>query len=532
MGDEIQIKELIRSEYIKCASSPIHFAKKYCYISHPKRGRILFNLYNFQEKLISICSENDNIIINKSRQLGISTLVAMYSLWIMLFNKDKTILVIATKQETAKNMVTKVKYMYDNLPSWLKGKNPPLEDNKLSLKLPNQSQIIATASSSDAGRSYAASLLIIDEAAFIDDIDRIYTSIKPTLATGGGCIALSSPNGVGNWFHKRFSEAEIGKGTFLPITLPWNVHPERDQKWFDDEASNMSPRELAQEYCCDFLASGNTLVDANIIAFYEQTFIQEPIEKRLMGGDLWIWSYVDYSKQYIVTADVARGDGLDYSTFHVIEITSCEQVAEFKSQIGTRDFGALLVSIATEYNNALLVVENSNIGWDVVNTIIERNYPNLYYSPRSYGDMNMDKWLAKIESEQTVAGFTNSTRTRPLVISKLEAYTREQQLIIRSKRFIAELRVFVWKDGKAQAQQGYNDDLIMAMGFGMFVRDTALKFYAQGQDMTRNSLNSMVKTQSQIPYPLNANNVNNKYHNMYKQDIGRGEIQDLREWLL
>lgn len=530
MNESSNIKELIKQEYLNCASSPVHFAKKYCYISHPTRGRILFNLYPFQSKVISIFDEKNDIIINKSRQLGISTLVAMYSLWVMLFNKDKTILVLATKQETAKNMVTKVKYMYDNLPSWLKGNKLPLEDNKLSLKLANGSQIIATTSSSDAGRSYSVSLLIIDEAAFIEDIDRIYTSIKPTLATGGRCIALSSPNGSGNWFHRTFESAEISKNTFFPITLKWDVHPERDEAWFENESKNMSVREIAQEYCCDFLASGNTLIEPSILEFYEQTYITDPIEKRFMGGDFWIWSYADYTKQYIICVDVARGDSSDYSAFHVIDSITCEQVAEFKSQIGTREFGNMLVSVATEYNNALLVIENSNIGWDVVNTVIERGYPNLYYSPRSYGDISLDKYLHKMDTEQTVAGFTNSAKTRPLVISKLEAYMRDRQLIIHSKRLISELRVFIWLNGKAQAQSGYNDDLVLALGFGMFVRDTAMKFYNQGMDLTRASLGGMTKTTSEaLTYPLNTSQPDPT--NPYTLRIGNGKSEDLR-WLL
>jgi hypothetical protein len=495
MSQQENIKELVRKEYIACASNPIHFAKKYCHISHPKRGRILFQLYPFQEQTLRSFEENNYTLINKSRQLGISTLVAMYSLWIMLFNKDKTILVIATKQETAKSMVTKVKYMYDNLPSWLRGNKIPLEDNRLSLKLANNSTIIATASSSDAGRSYAASLLIIDEAAFISDIDKIYTSIMPTLATGGGCIALSSPNGVGNWFHRKWEEAQIGKGDFVPIQLPWDVHPERDKAWFDGESANMTPKEIAQEYCCDFLASGNTVVDPGILQFYETNpdFVMPPIERRFMGGDYWIWKYADHTKQYIVSADVARGDGGDFSACHVIEAESCEQVAEFKGQIGTREFGHMLVSIAAEYNNALLVIENSNIGWDVIQTAIEKGYPHVYHSPRSYGELDIDKYLHKVDSGQTVPGFTNSTKTRPLAIAKIEAYMRDKTLIIHSKRLVSECRVFVWHNGKAQAQNGYNDDLVLAMAIGLFIRDTALKFYHQGIDQTRASLGGMSK---------------------------------------
>jgi hypothetical protein len=529
MSEQEKIKELIKQEYIKCATSPIHFARKYCYISHPTRGRILFNLYPFQEKVLQTFDINSYTIINKSRQLGISTLVAMYSLWLMLFNKDKTILCIATKQETAKNMVTKVKYMYDNLPSWLRGNKMPLEDNKLSIKLANGSQIIAVSAASDAGRSYAVSLLIIDEAAFIEGIDKIYTSVMPTLATGGGCIALSSPNGVGNWFHRMFTASEVGENKFFPIVLPWDVHPDRNDKWFEAESSNMSPREIAQEYCCDFLASGNTVIEPEVLTFYEQTYVQDPIERRFMGNDFWIWQYPDYNRQYIVSADVARGDGSDYSAFHVIDSETCEQVAEYKSKIGTRDYGNMLVSVATEYNNAILIVENSNIGWDVIQTIVERGYPNLYYSPKTYNaELSLDRFLDKMNSNQTVPGFTNSTKTRPLVISKLEAYVREKTFIVRSKRLLEEMRVFVWLHGKAQAQEGYNDDLVMSAGFGMFIRDTSLKFFAQGMDLTKASLNNMNKVHGN---EIIKNTTNHMPHNPYKLDLGNGRTEDL-SWML
>jgi hypothetical protein len=526
---QANIKEIIKAEYIKCATDPVHFFRKYCYISHPIKGRILFHLYPFQEDVLNDFRNERFTIINKSRQLGISTLSAGYSLWTMLFSKDKTVLCIATKQETAKGMVEKVQFMYNNLPSWLKGNIKPLSDNKLSLKLANGSQIIATSAASDAGRSYAVSLLLIDEAAFIEGIDKIYTSIKPTIATGGGIIALSSPNGVGNWFHKTYAEAEINKNDFKAIKLRWDLHPDRDEAWEERERTNMSSREFAQEYDCDFLGSGNSVVDPDILSFYEETFIQDPVERRFMGGDFWIWQYADYSKQYLVCADVARGDSSDYSAFHVIDATTCEQVAEYKSQVDTRTYGNMLVSVATEYNNALLVVENANIGWDVVNTILEKGYQNLYYSPRSYGDITMDKWLAKMESDQTVPGFTTSVKTRPLVISKMEAYIRDKQFIFHSKRLLEELRVFVWMHGKAQAQNGYNDDLVMSLGMGLFTRDTAMKFYEQGMNLTRAAVDGIVRTGGEGEYFGPA--LPNGAQNPYLLNNGQGQFEDIT-WLL
>ncbi len=215
MSEQISIKEKIKEEFIKCAQDPVYFMKKYYTIQHPQRGRQLFDLYPFQEKVLRLFQKYPDSVINKSRQLGISTLVSAYSLWLMIFNKDKNILVIATKQDTAKNMVTKVRFAYDNLPVWLKIGTGATENNRLSLRLANGSQIKAVSAAGDSGRSEAVSLLVIDEAAFIDNIDTIYTAAKMTLATGGGCVALSTPNGVGNWFHKTYIAAQKGDNNFI-----------------------------------------------------------------------------------------------------------------------------------------------------------------------------------------------------------------------------------------------------------------------------------------------------------------------------
>jgi hypothetical protein len=157
----VNLKEIIKQEYKKCAVSPEYFLTKYCYIQHPVRGRVLFDLYHYQKNTLNDFTEHDYNIVLKGRQIGISTLVAGYALWMILFHRDKNILVIATKQETAKNLVTKVRFMHQNLPTWLRGQCTT--DNKLSLQFANGSQIKAVASSKDAGRSEALSLLILDE---------------------------------------------------------------------------------------------------------------------------------------------------------------------------------------------------------------------------------------------------------------------------------------------------------------------------------------------------------------------------------
>jgi len=489
-ANQASLKEIIKQEYKKCASDPVHFMKKYCQIQHPQKGKIPFHLYPFQEQSLHQLRDNDYNIILKSRQLGISTLSAGYALWLMTFYSDKNILVIATKQEVAKNLVLKVKVMYEYLPSWLK--LPTVEDNKLSLRLNNGSQIKATSSSGDSGRSEALSLLIIDEAAFISNVEEIWISSQQTLATGGGAIILSTPNGTGNFFHKTWVGAESGQNRFNTIRLKWDVHPERDQTWRDKQDELLGPKGAAQECDCDFISSGQTVVDGPLIQWYDQTTVQEPIEKRYLDGNLWIWEQADYSKDYIVVADVARGDSADYSAFHVIDVESVTQVAEYKGQISTKDYGNLLVNVATEYNDALLVIENANIGWATIQVAIDRGYKNLYYSPKDGSISDVSQQLARYvdlkDTSQMVPGFSMTSRTRPLVISKLDIYTRERVPVIRSRRLIDELYVFIWNGARAEAQHGYNDDLVMSFSTALWIRDTALKLRQQGIEMHRKTL--------------------------------------------
>ena len=442
------IKKIIAQEYIKCAKDPSYFMKKYCYIQHPTRGRILFNLYPFQGKVLHLFRDHQYIITLKSRQLGISTLAAAYSLWLMLFHKDKNVLALATTQATARNLVSKTMFMYDELPKWLK--LPAKEKNKLSLRLKNGSKITAKSSNADAARSEAVSLLLIDEAAFIDNIEETFTAAQQTLATGGQCMALSTPNGIGNWFHQTWEKAESGENSFLPIRLPWTVHPERNEAWRTQQDADLGPRMAGQECDCDFLASGDTVFEPEDMSYYEQTYQKDPLERRGVDGNLWVWEGVDYTKSYMVVADVARGDSADYSACHVFDIESATQVAEYKGKLSPKDYGNFLTGLATEYNNALLVVENANIGWATIEQIITREYNNLYYSSTAQME-SVESYMNKYERDKLVPGFTMSARTRPLVIAKMIEYIREKGVTIQSKRLMGEMRVFVWKNGKTSS---------------------------------------------------------------------------------
>ena len=369
------------------------------------------------------------------------------------------------------------------------------ENNKLSLRLSNGSQIKATSASSDAGRSEAVSLLLIDEAAFIDNIGEIWASAQQTLATGGGAIVLSTPYGTGNWFHKTWVSSENNENDFLPIKLPWYVHPERDQTWRDRQDELLGdPRMASQECDCDFSTSGDVVFYSEWIEFLKETTIQDPIERRGVDQNLWIWEAADYSREYMITADVARGDGKDFSTAHILDIETNTQVGEYRGQMSPKEFGYFLVGLASEYNNAMLVVENASIGWATLDSIIERGYVNLYHSPKS-DQLTAESYLRVFEgNSEMTPGFTMSMRSRPLVVNKFREYVGDRSCIIRSKRLLEEMKVFIWRNGRPEAQSGYNDDLVMAFGIGMYLRDTSLKFQQQSHDMTRATLGGMSKS--------------------------------------
>ena len=497
------LRQVIKRELKKSYLDPVYFLKKFTRVEHPTRGKIPFNLYKFQEDTLHQFNQHRFNIVLKSRQMGISTLCAGHVLHKMIFNDGYKVLVIATTQEVAKAIVTKVKVMYDSLPAFFKEYCKLVDNNKLEMSFTNGSHIKSVSSSPDAARSVAASLLVIDEAAFIEKFEDIWTASQMTLATGGDAIVLSTPNGMGNQFHSMWVKAEQGIAEeglekFNPIILRWDLHPDRDEKWRKQQDELLGPRMAAQETDCSFVSSGATVVDGEILQWYLDNTVKEPLEKRGIGGDYWIWEYPDYTKKYMVIADVSRGDSADYSTFHVFNALTLEQCAEFKGMIGTRQFAAFLMSVATDYNKALLVIPNRNMGWDVVNEVIQLGYNNLFYSYKNdpYLDENIHirKNYDLRDKSEKVPGFTETNPVRVVCISKIITYLLEKSVQIKSKRTIQELQVFIWLNGKAQAAPGYNDDLVIPYSIGLYMHDIALKLHTIGIDLTRTAIQKSFKS--------------------------------------
>ena len=463
-------KNEIVKELVKCGKEPQYFIDNYCKISHPLKGQIPFKTYDYQRELLQDFNDYRFNVILKARQLGISTISAAYIAWFMLFHREKNVLVIATKLATATNLVKKVKMIFKNLPSFILIAKISI-DNKQSFELSNGSMVKAASTSGDAGRSEALSLLIVDEAAFVDGFDELWTGLYPTLPTGGRCIALSTPNGIGNWSHKTYAEAETGTNDFHPVKLLWDVHPDRDQPWFDKETNNMSKREIAQELECSFNASGETVVNPeDLELLYEG--LSDPVYKTGFDRNFWIWEKYEEGVPYLLSADVARGDGADFSCFHIVRVDTMTIVAEYQGKPDLDMYSRILFDAGVEYGTCLLVVENVGVGIAVLEKLKDLDYKKLYYSMKSTHEY-VEAYLAEYD-ERAVPGFTTSTKTRPLIVAKLEEYIRNKLINVHSSRLFHELKTFVWVNGKPQAMRSYNDDLVMSLAIACWVRDTAL----------------------------------------------------------
>ena len=289
-------------------------------------------------------------------------------------------------------------------------------------------------------------------------------------------------------------DAEDGLNEWNILRLHWSVHPDRDQEWRDHQDKLLGPSMAAQECDCDFVTSGQMVIDGRILEEYKATQVKDPIERRGVDSNIWIWEPPNYTKDYVISADVSRGDGTDYSAFHVMDVEDCKQVAEYKGKLSTRDFGNLLVNVATEYNNALLVIENASIGWAAIQQCIDREYDNLFYMSKDLQYVDTQKQMTnKIYSQekQMVPGFTMSMKTRPLVIAKLEEFFREKSVKVSSSRLIDELFVFIYNNNKAEAMSGYNDDLVISFGIALWIRDTALRLRSEGIELQKKTISSI-----------------------------------------
>jgi hypothetical protein len=473
-------------EIIRCGRDPAYFFNSYCKIQHPTRGLLPFKTYPFQDDCVDQFRKNRFNIVVKSRQLGLSTITAAYAVWMALYQKEKNILVIATKLQVAQGFIRKVKTILNNMPPWLILPQITV-NNKQQLEFSNGSSIKAIPTSDDAGRSESLTLLIIDEAAFVRNFDEIWTGIGPTLTTGGQAILLSTPNGVGGQFYKLYADAESGVNEFNPIKLPWTVHPEHDQAWFDKESKNYSERQIAQEFMCDFAASGDTFLTDSDISWVNG-MIRPPVMRGGPDMNVWVWKIPLSEHRYILTGDVARGDSTDYSTFHIIDCMTGEVVAEYRGKMPPDRFAELISEWGIKYNKALVCPENNSYGYACLLRLKDLAYPKIY--TQGSKSAFIGDYVQPVDLAQ--AGFATTGKTRSIILTKLEELIRNKLLVSYSSRFYQELKTFVWSNNsKAEAMKGHNDDLVMSLAIGAWLFDVNSEYSRTGVNVNTAMLSAM-----------------------------------------
>lgn len=490
-------KSVQMNEILKCGSDASYFIKHYVKISHPMKGLLKFDTFPYQDKCLKDFQENRFVIVNKSRQLGLSTLAAAYALWMVLFQKEKTILIMATKFETAKLFIRKVESMLASLPTWLVMPKIKAQSVK-NIEFSNGSQVKAIPTSPDAGRGDAVSLLIVDEAAHVENIEEVWLGLWPTLSTGGSAILISSPSGVGSFFHKIWEGGKNETNDFFNIELPWTVHPERDQEWFEETKKGIieakGERGVGMELLCSFASSGDTFLRADVMDRLFES-IKEP--KHYWGPawtakkDLWIWEITKTDHKYIIGADVARGDGEDFSTLHVIDMDADEVVAEYKGKVPPDLFGEILATVGHMYNTALICPEKNTVGTSACLKLKELNYPNLYYE-KFQKNIYMAYTTADVKDE--LPGIETTQKNRLEFLSKLEDTLRNKKVKTYSRRLYEEFQTFVWKKDKPQAQKGYNDDLVLALSICNSLYEAGGKTSYQTDDFAKAMLIGMSKS--------------------------------------
>jgi hypothetical protein len=484
------------SEIKRCKFDPSYFAKNYIYIKTKQKGAAKFKLWDFQETTLKQFQANRMNIVLKSRQLGLTELMAMYVLWFALFNKDKNVVIVSKNRKTASDVVKRIKYAYKKLPVWLKIAKL-VSDNVYTVEFDNDSIIFADATTDNAGRGTAASLFIVDEAAFIPNFDELWATIFPTIDGGGSCIINSTPNGSVGMFYELYTGAP--DNGFNAIFLDWNCHPDRDDEWFEKTKKSMSAKKFAQEYLGSFLLSGDTVIDGADIARHELS-VCEPQYKLGSEKELWIWRDYNPSHRYLMGVDVSRGDGEDFSAFTVFDIIEKDIVCEYRGKIKPDRYAELLYRIGSDYGDAVIAVENNGYGLATLLKLIDLKYPHIYGEEKDTKD---PVWqFVDWDDDKIVAGFTTRLETRVLAVDKLEESIRLDVVKTYSKRMISEFRNFIFENGKPKARKNSNDDLVMSLAITLYVTS---KVYSNFEDeivMKKTLLEAMKVMSTKLSYKV------------------------------
>ena len=448
------------SEYLKCAKNPVYFIRKYIKIVSLDEGVIPFKMYDFQEGMVEKFHEHRFNICKLPRQSGKSTIVTAYLLWYVLFNPNVNVAILANKAPTAREMLGRLQLSYENLPKWMQ--QGIVGWNKGSLELENGSKILASSTSASAVRGMSFNIIFLDEFAFVPNhiAEQFFASVYPTISSGKSTkvIIISTPHGM-NQFYKLWHDAERGSNNYVATEVHWSQVPGRDAKWKQQTIENTSEAQFRVEFECEFLGSVDTLISPSKLRImpYEDPF-QE-------NRGLAVFEQVKEEHNYILTVDVSRGIGGDYSAFCVIDTTTLpyKMVARYKNnQIKPIVLPNIIVDVAKNYNNAYILCEVNDIGGQVADIIqFDLEYENLLMAAmRGRAGQQLGQGFS---GKKTQLGVKMSTTVKQVGCSNLKALIEDDKLIIPDYDTIAELTTFIQKGNSFQAEEGCHDDLAMCL---------------------------------------------------------------------
>ena len=442
-------------ELDKCRKDPVYFIQNFCRIQHPVRGAIAFDLYDYQIDQIRAYHEQRSVVVLSARQTGKSTVASMYLLWFAIFQDDKTVLIASNKNKGAMEMISRIQYAYQYLPDWIK---PGIVDdgwNKHTIKFDNDSKIDSEATSENSGRGASISLLYLDEFAFVKPAiaDEFWTSIAPTLATGGDCIVSSTPNGDTNIFAQLWRGAQVEANGFFPIFVPWDAPPGRDETFKENEIGRIGERRWLQEYECEFLSSDALLIDSLVLQ--NLTAAIKDIQPAFNMREVVFWRKPERDKTYLVGVDPATGSGNDFTTIEVFEFPSMLQVAEFRSNTMSSAVVYPILKNILKYleqtgSTIYFSVENNGVGEGIIALYEADEHPPEY---------------AEFVSEQgkNRVGMYTTARAKMRACLDLKEMVEKNTIKIVSKMLLQELKEFSRKAGGYEARPGSTDDLVSAM---------------------------------------------------------------------
>ena len=435
----IQFTEEQVIEFLKCKEDPVYFANRYIKIVSLDEGLTQFHPYDFQEKLIHNFHNNRFNICKMPRQTGKSTTVVSYLLHYAVFNDSVNIGILANKAATARELLSRLQTAYENLPKWMQ--QGIISWNKGSMELENGSKILAASTSASAVRGMSFNILFLDEFAFVPNhvADSFFASVYPTITSGKNTkvIIVSTPHGM-NHFYRMWHDAERGKNEYIPTDVHWSEVPGRDEVWKEQTIANTSEQQFKVEFECEFLGSVNTLINPTIL---KSLIYENPIQRNA-GLDVYEETQKDHN--YLLTVDVARGLGNDYSAFIVFDITEFPYkcVAKYRNnEIKPMLFPNIILDVAKGYNNAWLLVEVNDIGDQVASILhYDLEYENILMS--SMRGRNGQVVGQGFSGSKTQLGVRTTSAVKKLGCSNLKTLIEEFKLLTLDYEIISRINNF------------------------------------------------------------------------------------------